>query len=81
MEPVQEAGFSSSGAVCGRVETVVCVIIVLFLFLEDASSDNIGNKELSVGTLSFKEGTSLIKFPIVEDVTEAFLVIPYEYYS
>ena len=65
---------SSSSAVCGRVETVVCVIIVLFLFLEDASSDNMGNKEFSVGTLSFKEGTSLVKFPIVEDVREVFLL-------
>ena len=65
---------SSSSAVCGRVETAVGVIIVLFLFLEDASSDNMGNKEFSVGTLSFKEGTSLIKFPTVEDVREAFLL-------
>ena len=36
---------SSSGVVCGRVETTVGVIIVLFLFLEGASSDNMGNKE------------------------------------
>ena len=68
-----EGRISSSGVVCGRVETVVGVIIVLFLFLEDASSDNMGNKEFSVGTLSFKEGTSLTKFPTVEDVREAFL--------
>ena len=53
-------------------ETVVGVIIVLFL--EDASSDNMGKKEFSVGTLSFKEGTSLTKFPTVEDVREAFLL-------
>ena len=33
-----------------------------------------GNKESSVGTLSPKEGTSLTKFPIVEDVREAFLL-------
>ena len=63
---------SSSGVVCGRVETAVGVIIVLFL--EDASSDNMGNKEFSVGTLSFKEGTSLIKLPMVEDVREVFLL-------
>ena len=31
-----------------------------------------GNKEFSVGTFSFKEGTSLTKFPTVEDVREAF---------
>ena len=31
-----------------------------------------GNKEFSVGTLSFKKGTSLTKFPTVEDVREAF---------
>ena len=65
---------SSSSVVCGRVETVVGVIIVLVLFLEDASSDNMGNKEFSVGTLSFKEGTSLIKLPTVEDVREVFLL-------
>ena len=33
-----------------------------------------GNKEFSVGTLSFREGTSLTKFPTVEDVREAFLL-------
>ena len=54
------------------METVVGVIIVLFL--EDASSDNMGNKEFSVGTFSLKEGTSLTKFPTVEDVREAFLL-------
>ena len=63
---------SSSGVVWGRVETAVGVIIVLFS--EDASSDNMGNKEVSVGTLSFKEGMSLTKFPTVEDVREAFLL-------
>ena len=65
---------SSSGVVCGSMETAVGVIIVLFLFLEDVSSDNMGNKEFSVGTLLFKKGTSLIKFPTVEDVREAFLL-------
>ena len=57
--------------VWGRVETAVGVIVVLFL--EDASSDNMGNKEFSVGTLSLREGTSLTKFPTVEDEREAFL--------
>ena len=33
-----------------------------------------GNKEFSVGTLLFKEGTSLVRFPTVEDVREAFLL-------
>ena len=33
-----------------------------------------GNKEFSVGVFSFKEGTSLIKFPTMEDVREAFLL-------
>ena len=33
-----------------------------------------GNKEFSVGTFSFKEGTSLTKFPTVEDVRVAFLL-------
>ena len=55
------------------METAAGVIIVSFLFLGDVSSDNMGNKEFSVGTLSFKEGTSLVKFPTVEDVREAFL--------
>ena len=54
------------------METAVGVIIVLFL--EAASSDNMGNKEFSVGTLSLKEGTSLTKFPTVEEVREAFLL-------
>ena len=56
------------------METVVGVIIDLFL--EDASFDNISNKEFSVGTLSPREGTSLIKFPIVEDVRVVFLLYP-----
>ena len=33
-----------------------------------------GNKKFSVGIFSFKEGTSLIKFPTVEDVREVFLL-------
>ena len=49
-------------------------VITFLLFLEDVSSDNIDNKEFSVGTFSFKEGTSLTKFPTVEDVREAFFL-------
>ena len=33
-----------------------------------------GNKEFSVDIFSFKEGTSLIKFPTVDDVREVFLL-------
>ena len=33
-----------------------------------------GNKESSVGILSFKEGTSLVRFPTVEVVREGFLL-------
>ena len=32
------------------------------------------NKEFSVGIFSFKEGTSFIKFPTVEDLREVFLL-------
>ena len=35
---------------------------------------NMGNKEFSVGVFSFKEGTSLIKFPTMEDVRDVFLL-------
>ena len=56
-------------------------VITFSLFLEDVSSDNMGNKEFSVGTFSFKEGTSLTKFPNAEDVREAFPFIPYKDYS
>ena len=64
---------SSSGGVDDSLETVAGVIS-FSLFLEVVSSDNMGNKEFSVGTFSFKEGTSLTKFPTVEDVREAFLL-------
>ena len=33
-----------------------------------------GSKEFSVGIFSFKEGISLIKFPIVEEVKAVFLL-------
>ena len=49
-------------------------VITFSLFSEDVSSDNMGNKEFSIGTFSFKEGTSLIKFPTVKDVREVFLL-------
>ena len=42
------------------------------IFWESASSDNMDSKEFSVGIFSFKEGISLIKFPIVEEVKEVF---------
>ena len=32
------------------------------------------SKEFSVGIFSFKEGINLIKFPIVEEVKEVFLL-------
>ena len=54
------------------METVVGEILVLVL--EDVSSNNMGNKEFSVGTLSPREGTSLTKFPIVGDVRVVFLL-------
>ena len=49
-------------------------VITFSLFCEDVSSDNMGSKEFSVGIFSFKEGTSLIKFPTVEDVRDAYLL-------
>ena len=54
------------------METVVGVIILSVL--ENVSSDNMGNKEFSVGTLSPREVTSLTKFPIAEDVRVVFLL-------
>ena len=49
-------------------------IITSSLFCEDVSYDNMGNKEFSVGIFSFKEGTSFIKFPTMEDVRKVFLL-------
>ena len=43
-------------------------------FCEGVSSDNMGSKEFNVGIFLFKEGTSLIKFPTVEEVKEVFLL-------
>ena len=48
--------------------------VITFSLLEDVSSGNMGNKEFSVHTFLFKEGTSSTKFPTVEDVREAFLL-------
>ena len=73
---------SSSDGVCGSWETAVEVTTFLFwLFSEKFSSDNMGNKEFSVGVFSIKEGTSLTRFPTIEEVREVFLLIPYEYDS
>ena len=48
--------------------------MVLDLFLEEASLDNIGNNESNDGILLAKEGTSLTRFPMVEEERTAFLL-------
>ena len=48
--------------------------VILVSILEDVGSDNMGNKEFSQGVSSPREGTSLIKFPIVEEVRVVFLL-------
>ena len=48
--------------------------VILVSVLEDVSSDNMGNKEFSEGISLPREGTSLIKFPIVEEVRVVFLL-------
>ena len=55
----------SSGGLCGCQGTATLV---------RACSDNMGNKESSVGILSFSDGINLSKFPIVEEVKEVFLL-------
>ena len=60
---------SSSGGVCDSRETATGVIAFL-LFCEGVSSDNMGNKEFSVGVFSIKEGTNLIRFPTMDEVRE-----------
>ena len=45
----------------------------MVLVLEKASSDNMGNSKFSEGMLA-KEGTILIKFPIVEDERVVFFL-------
>ena len=63
---------SSSGGVCEEWETATGEITSSLC--EGISSDNMGSKEFSVEIFSFKEGTSFIKFPTVEDVREVFLL-------
>ena len=48
--------------------------MVLVLVLEEVRSDNMDNKESSEGVSSTREGTSLIKFPIVEEERVVFLL-------
>ena len=48
--------------------------MILVLVLEEASSDNMGNKESSEGVLPTREGTNLTKFPIVEEERVIFLL-------
>ena len=63
---------SSSSGVCNGSETSTGEITSSLC--EGFSSDNMVSKEFSVGIFSFKEGTSFIKFPTVEDVREVFLL-------
>ena len=48
--------------------------VICELVLEDASSDNMGNNKSKDGVLPTKEGTSLTKFPTVEEERVAFLL-------
>ena len=48
--------------------------VILVSVLEDVSSDNMGNREFREGVSSPREGTSLIKFPIVEEERVVFLL-------
>ena len=48
--------------------------VILVSVLEDVSSDNMGNNKFSECVSSPREGTSLIKFPIVEEVRVVFLL-------
>ena len=50
------------------------MVRTFLVFCEGASSDNMGNKESSVGIFSFSEGINLSKFPIVEEVKEVFIL-------
>ena len=50
----------------------VALVRTFLVFCEGACSDNMGNKESSVGILSFRDGINLSKFPIVEEVKEVF---------
>ena len=59
----------SAAAWCEAAVGVVCDLVI-----EDASSDYMGNNESKDGVLPAKEGTSLTKFPIVEEERVAFLL-------
>ena len=72
MEPIVGGSISSSSGVCKEWETATGEI--KSSLCEGVGSDNMGSKEFSVGIFSFKEGTSFIKFPTVEDVREVFLL-------
>ena len=48
--------------------------VVPDLVLEEAGFDNMGNNESTDGVLPAKEGTSLIKFPIVKEERVVFLL-------
>ena len=50
------------------------MVRAFLVFCEGTSSDNMGNKESSVGVYSFNDGINLRKFPIVEEVKEVFLL-------
>ena len=50
------------------------LVRTFLVFCEGACSDNMGNKESSVGILSFSDGINLSKFPIVVVVKEVFLL-------
>ena len=65
-------GVLVSTLVVKSVEAVAGVVLVIVL--EEASSDNMGNKESSEGVLSSREGTSLTKFPIAEEERVVFLL-------
>ena len=47
---------------------------IFYYCREGASSDSMDSKEFSVGTFSFNEGINLIKFSILEEVKEVFLL-------
>ena len=64
---------SSSGGFCDSWE-IATGVITFSVFSEDVSSDNMGNKEFSVGVFLFEEGTNLINFPTMEDIREVFLL-------
>ena len=50
------------------------MVRAFLVFCEGACSDNMGNKESSVGIFSFSDGINLSRFPIVEVVKEVFLL-------